>query len=223
MTDKILLFFLRLLPGVLVTLYLTVCGIGLGFALGLSLALAKIYGGKAGLIISTVYGRIFRSIPLLVLIFLFFFAILPRRMENGDFLAVILALGLRSAAFQSQIFFGAIEAISSGQMVAGMAVGMSKLQVLRYIILPQAFTLAIPSWATEFAVVIKDTSFGFIIGISDIMGIGELLRGGAEAAGSSQHLPIFLLVAVIYLAMTFPVTKILGYWGSKKKKMMGYR
>lgn len=223
MTDKILLFFLRLLPGVLVTLYLTVCGIGLGFVLGLSLALARIYGGKAGSIISTGYERVFRSIPLLVLIFLFFFGLLPPRMENKDFIAVVLALGLRSAAYQSQIFLGAIEAISSGQMVAGMAVGMSRLQVLRYIILPQAFALATPSWATEFAVVIKDTSFAFSIGMLDLMGMGELLRGGAEAAGSREYLPIFLLVAVIYLVMTFPVTKLLGYWGSKRKKMMGYR
>jgi polar amino acid transport system permease protein len=130
---------------------------------------------------------------------------------------VILALGLRSGAYQSQIFRGAILSVNPGQMEAARAIGMNGFQSFRHIVFPQALRLAVPSWSNEYAVVIKDSSFAYGVGII------EMTRVAFDVAANFPMLMSLsmVIVAILYLIFTYPVTKIFGERQSKKLKDFG--
>lgn len=228
MWDKISHYFYLLLQATPTTLELTIFGFGLGAVLGLPLAFARVYGGKILSRIVDGYEKTFRSIPLIVLIFMFYFALLPPLFDDPflSYLSVILPIGLTSSAFQSQIFRSAIEAVSGQQMIAGLSLGMTKLQVMRHIIFPQMFFLALPGWVNEYANQLKDTSWAYTIGIPELMRWADYIRASEQKAGMITSpfdlvLP-YLIASIIYFALTYPVSKALSEWGMKKKKLMGY-
>ncbi|MFX0009798.1 MAG: amino acid ABC transporter permease, partial [Candidatus Hermodarchaeota archaeon] len=193
----------------------------IGLTLGLTLAIMRVYGSKELFWLSSGYEKIIRGIPLLVLIFIFAFGFpglfwyLP--LLDRYLASVILALGIRSSAYQSQIFRGAIISVNPGQMEAARSLGMTRIQSFRNIILPQALRIAIPSWSNEFAIVIKDSSFASALGIVDI----------TYAAYIHTHFSIDLftlsigVVAVLYFLFTYPVTRIFGERQTKKLKRLG--
>lgn len=228
MWDKILQYFYLLLRATPVTLELTIFGFGLGAVLGLPLAFLRVYGGKLASRIVDGYEKVFRSIPLIVLIFLFYFAIFPQIFDEPflSYLSVIISVGLTSSAFQSQIFRSAIEAVGTQQMLAGLSLGMTRLQVIRHIMIPQMFYLALPGWVNEYANQLKDTSWAYTIGIPEIMRWADYIRASEQVAGKIAGpfdlvLP-YLVASVIYFALTYPLSRLLGSWGFKKKKLMGY-
>ena len=215
------IFFYILTEGLFVTLALTALGLLIGFALGLLLALMRVYGPKEIGWFASGYEKLFRGIPLLILIFIFAFGI-PRLFWYLEPLerpiaGVILALGLRSGAYQSQIFRGAILSVNPGQMEAARAIGMNGFQSFRHIVFPQALRLAVPSWSNEYAVVIKDSSFAYGVGII------ELTRVAFDIAANFPVLmPLSMgIVAIIYLIFTYPVTKLFGERQTKKLKDFG--
>jgi len=207
--------FTFIIEGLPVTLSLTVCGLGLGFLIGLPLAILRVYGGKSGRRFVAAYERVMRSVPPLVLIFLFYFGIQTTVFEIPGFLAVMLALGLCSSGYQSQIFRGALESIGSGQMDAARSLGMSKLQAIRLVVVPQALRFALPSWANELATMVKDTSLAFVVGVAELMRRADYVR----AATFDPVIP-FLVVAGIYFVIVFPITRMAGTWGREKKRMV---
>ncbi|MFX1411845.1 MAG: amino acid ABC transporter permease [Promethearchaeota archaeon] len=208
--------------GLFYTLFITAISLLIGFLIGILLALMRVYGSKELGWLSSGYEKIFRGIPLLVLILIFsagmpglFFYLDPLdRLLAG----VILALGLRSGAYQSQIFRGAILSVNPGQMEAGRALGMSGLQAFQHIVMPQALRLAIPSWSNEYAVVIKDSSFAGYYGSIVEMTLAAYIWG-------LRTLELFTLsmgvVAFIYLLFTYPVTRVFGERQTKKLKKLG--
>ena len=214
-------FFFILRFGLLNTLLITISSLMIGLVLGLTLAIMRVYGSKELFWLSGGYEKIFRGIPLLVLIFIFAFGFpglfwyLP---PLDRYLAsVILALGMRSGAYQSQIFRGAIISVNPGQMEAARSLGMNKIQSFRHVVLPQALRIAIPSWSNEFAVVIKDSSFAGAIGIVDMT--------FAAYVSSYHSIELFTLsigvTAVLYFLFTYPVTRIFGERQTKKLKKLG--
>ncbi|MFX1344924.1 MAG: amino acid ABC transporter permease [Promethearchaeota archaeon] len=203
------------------TLFLTALGLLIGFILGMSLALMRVYGAQELIWFSSGYEKLFRGIPLIVLIYVFFYA-LPDIFWYIDPLelrlaSVVLALALRSAAYQSQIFRGAILSVSPGQMEAARALGMKGFQAFRHVIMPQALRLAVPGWSNEYAVVIKDTSFASAIGII------EMTQAAYFASLDYKELwaLTYLILAIIYLLLTYPVTRLFGERQSKKLKKLG--
>ena len=149
--DIFTIFFYILTAGLPATLALTALGLLLGFFLGLTLALMRVYGGIELNWLASGYEKLLRGIPLLVLIFIFTFGIPglfwylePLERPIGG---VVLALALRSAAYQSQIFRGAILSVHPGQMEAARALGMSRFQSFRHIVFPQALRLSVPGWS----------------------------------------------------------------------------
>lgn len=200
--------------GLPVTLSLTVYGMGLGFVLGLPLAILRVYGGGIGRLFVSSYERVTRSIPPLVLIFLFYFGVNVSVFDVPGVLAVALALGLCSSGYQSQIFRGALESVGSGQMDAARSLGMGKLQAIRFVIAPQALRFALPSWANELATMIKDTSLAFVVGVAELMRRADYVR-----AATYDPLIPFLLVAGIYFVIVFPITRMAGTWGQEKKRL----
>jgi polar amino acid transport system permease protein len=214
-------FFFVIRFGLINTVLITSLSLVIGLVLGLTLAIMRVYGGKELFWLSSGYEKLIRGIPLLVLMFIFAYGLpglfwyLPLTYR---FIAnMILALGIRSSAYQSQIFRGAIISVNPGQMEAARSLGMTKIQSFRSIILPQAFRIAIPSWSNEFAIVIKDSSFASALGIVDIT--------YAAYIHTHQSIELFTLsigvVAVLYFLFTFPVTRIFGERQTKKLKKLG--
>jgi len=206
-----------LAKGVPMTLLLTIALLGLGLVGGIPIGFAQVYGYRPLRIASAIYEQVFRGIPALVLILLLysglarsFHILLPA------FAAAALALGLRSAAYQSQIFRGAIQSVPQGQMLAARSIGMSKMQAIRYIILPQAFRLAIPPWTNEFSSVLKDTSLAGAIGVLELARQGTLIAMRIQyGLGAKWILIIFIVVALIYLVLTYAGNWSLGFLENK--------
>lgn len=213
--ETILSHILFMIEGLPVTLGLTACGLSVGFVIGLPLAILRVYGRTAGKLFVAVFERTMRSIPPLVLIFLFYFGIQTTLFEVPGLFAVAVALGLCSSGYQSQIFRGALESIGTGQMDAARSLGMSKLQAIRFIMAPQALRFALPSWANELATMIKDTSLAFVVGVAELMRRADYVR-----AATFDPLTPFVLVAGVYFVIVFPVTRIAGTWGEKRKRLL---
>ncbi|HLW26871.1 MAG TPA: amino acid ABC transporter permease [Kiloniellales bacterium] len=192
-----------LLHGVWVALQLLVCLLALGFVLGLSLAILEVYGHWTLRWFGVLFERIFRGIPAIVLLLLFYYGVADF-VDISAFTAAVLALGLRSAAYQSQIFRGSILSISQGQMLAARAMGMSKPMAIREIILPQALRLSIGPWTNEFSSEMKATSLAYVIGVV------ELTRQARYIISSTQGniLAVFAVVAALYFIFNW-----LGNWG----------
>ena len=199
-----------LLGGLWVAIKLLVSLLAIGFVLGLGLAVTEVYGNWIFRWCGVVFERIFRGIPEIVLLLLFFYGI-------GDFYpidpfaAATLALGLRSTAYQSQIFRGVIQSVPHGQMSAARAMGMTKTQAIRYIILPQALRQSIGPWTNEFSSELKATSLAYVIGVV------ELTRQGRYIISSTQGniLIVFGVVALMYFIVNWIGNRAL--YGLEKK------
>ena len=127
-------------------------------------------------------------------------------------LAAYLALGLNSAAYQAEYLRGSISAIGSAQMQAGRSIGLSKWQTIRYVILPQALRLALPSWSNEPISLLKTTAIVFVIAVQDLMAEGK-----RAATATFDFVGVYLAVAVVYLVMVFVLDALLKFIERKTK------
>jgi polar amino acid transport system permease protein len=193
------------LQGVGVTLQMTMLALFFGSLLGLSLALARVYGRGVVRLGATFYSRIIRSLPLLVILFMLYYGTYEY-IEMPAFFAVAMALAIHTSAYQLEIFRGAIQSVSQGQMEAALAVGMSPLQGIFLVILPQALRRAVPYWANEAAIVLKDSSLAFVLGIADLM-----RRGQYVSARTRSQLFTYIVIGIIYFLLTLVLTRSLLY------------
>ena len=186
-----------LLQGVLVIIQLLVLLLLLGLVVGILLAAMEVYGNVVLRKAARAFIRVFRGVPATVLLFLVYYGI-SGIYDIPSFAAAVLALGLRSAAYQSQIFRGAIESIHSGQLKAAHAIGMSTPQAVFHIILPQALRLSIGPWSNEFSSELKATSLAYLVGVV------ELLRRGKYIVSYTygNALVVFVFTGVIYFILT---------------------
>lgn len=203
--------FPALLAGTWVTLKITFLSLGLGLIIALPFSFGQVYGNKLIKSIIGGYERVVRSIPGLVMLFLIFYGFPEVGIRFSPFVACFIGLGIRSSAYQSQIFRGAIQSVSTTQMRAARSLGMTSFEGFRYVVLPQAVRIALPPWTNEFTIVLKDSSFAFALGVT------ELLRQGRYII-STQYEPmlIYLTVAGIYLFITLVVNRGIG---SLEKKL----
>ena len=207
-----------LFDGLVVTLLLTAFGVLLGTTLGIVLATGRSYASRPIAYLILIYEKVLRGIPLLVLLFLIYFG-LPQIGINMDaFTAAVISLGLRSAAYQAQIFRGAINSISEGQIHAAYSLGMNKLKAIRHVIMPQMLRLSIPGWSNEFTILLKDTSIVFGIGVIELMRQGRYI----QVRDPDSVLIVYLFIALIYFVLVFTANKTLRYI-EKKYQMIGYQ
>jgi len=143
--------------GTAYTVGVTLIALPSGLLLGLLLALLNVYSGKISRWLTSLYSTVMRGIPPIVLLFILYF-IVSGSINLSPFLAGSISLGIVSSAYQMEIIRGAILSVSGEQMMAARAIGMSKQQAIRNVILPQTLRLAIPPWSNEAAIVIKDSS-----------------------------------------------------------------
>jgi polar amino acid transport system permease protein len=206
-----------LLQGALITLALVAGALGVGFILGLPMAMGQVYGGRAARRLIGLYIWFFRGLPVLILLFLFYFGLFSLfRLNLAAFPAAILVLGLRSAAYQSQIFRGGIQSLGQGQMLAARALGMGTLRAIWYVVLPQTLRVSIPSWSNEYCILLKDSAVTYAIGVMEI-----LTRGNFIATRTYQPMPIFLICAAIFIVLTYGGTKLLHIL-ERKVKIPGF-
>jgi len=202
-------YFLRclkyILPGVKVTLLLTVSALALGMLVGMLLAIARVYGSPPLRTLASAYSRIVRSLPTLVVLFIFYSAV-SYILRIGGISSAVIALSACTAAYQSEIFRGAIQSLGTGQMAAARSLGMSRAMAIRSVIIPQALRLAIPSWSNEAAIVLKDSSLAAAVGTAEVFRKAQQI-----GAANRDYLPAFLAAALIYFCLTFITNRVLGY------------
>lgn len=206
-----------ILQGSLVTIGVVVGAMLLGLILGIIIAVAQVYGNRVLRFIVAIYIWFFRGIPLLVLLFLFYFGLFSFLNINlSAFTVAVIVLGLISAAYQSQIFRGSIQALPEGQLKAARALGMSDRKAILNIILPQALRLSIPGWSNEYSIVLKDSAVVYVVGVAEIMA-----RAHFVATRTYQHLPLYFTAGLIFLCLTFIGTKALRIF-EEKVRIPGY-
>jgi polar amino acid transport system permease protein len=190
--------------GTVYTVGVTLIALPSGLMIGTILALLYVYGGKPASRIMNLYSTVFRGIPPLVLLFILFFSV-SRGINLSAFWAGSLSLGMVSSAYQMEIVRGALLSVSGDQLMGARAVGLSRLQAIRYVVLPQAVRLAIPPWSNEAAIVIKDSSLVYALGVPEILRRAQLI-----GASSQRYLLAYLSAAVIYFLLVFATTKLLN-------------
>ena len=196
-----------LLIGAGVTIQITVLSTAIGFVIGLVVGVARISHLRPLRLLAEVYVEFFRGTPLLVQIFLFYFALPVITGQRIDpFIAAISACGINSGAYVAEIFRAGIQSVDEGQMEAGRSLGMTLLQTMRYIIVPQAFKRVIPPLGNEFIAMLKDSSLVSVIGFEELTRRGQLII--AKTYGSFE---IWMSVAVIYLVMTLTISRFVAY------------
>ncbi len=174
-----------------------------GLIFGVIFAIIFVYGGKLLGPFMQFYSTVMRGIPPVVLLFILYF-IMSGNINLSPFWAGSISLGIISSAYQMEIVRGAIQSVSGGQMMAARAIGMSKMQAIRYIILPQTLRLAIPPWSNEAAIVIKDSSLVYALGVPEILRRAQLI-----SASTQQPFLAYITAAVIYFLLVFITNRLL--------------
>ena len=193
--------------GALVTIENTAVAVALGTLIGLFVGIAELSRYWYFRIPSKIYVDFIRGTPLLVQIFIIYFAlpiILGVRVE--PFVAAVAACSINSGAYVAEIFRAGIQSIDKGQMEAGRSLGMSWGQTMIHIVIPQAFRRIIPQLGNEFIAMLKDSSLVSVIGFEELTRKGQLI-----IASTYGSLEIWTAVAIIYLIMTLSITRFVAF------------
>jgi polar amino acid transport system permease protein len=204
-------FFSYIVQGTAITIGVTLVALPFGLLLGLLVALAHTYGGRLLNRVAAAYSLLMRGVPPIVLLFILYF-IISGSVNLSPFWAGSISLGVVSSAYQMEILRGALLAVGGGQMTAARAVGMSRLQAIQFIILPQALRLAIPPWSNEASIVLKDSSLVYALGVPEI-----LRRAQQLSATTQQPFLAYGTAALIYFVLVFATNRALDYLAERSK------
>ena len=186
-----------LIEGMQLTLILTVIAIGGGLVLGTLLALARLAPFKPLSFIAGTYVNFFRSMPLILVIFWFYFLV-PHIVGRpvGGFYSVLVAFVMFEAAYYCEIMRAGIQSVRKGQIYAGQALGLTYAQNMRYVVLPQAFRNMVPILMTQAIILFQDTSLVYVVGVKDFLVSADLV-----ANRENRILEMFTTVALVYFVI----------------------
>ncbi|WP_234854394.1 MULTISPECIES: amino acid ABC transporter permease [Paracoccus] len=188
-----------LMQGLWITLQLGAASIVAGLALGLALAMTRLYAAAPLRLLTRVYIDVFRSIPLLVLLIIVYYALPFVGLRLSPFVSAMTALTLVSGAYTAEIFRAGIEAIPKGQFEASAALGLSGPQTMKEVILPQAVKIVIPPLTNNSINVVKDTALASVVAMPD------LLKQATQAQALAANPTPLIVAAVIYVAFLWPL------------------
>ncbi|AMQ08021.1 amino acid ABC transporter permease [Sporosarcina psychrophila] len=194
------------IDGALKTLEISAIALLIAIPIGIIFGLGRISRNKFFRLISSIYVEVMRGVPLLVLLFWIFF-VLGQFVRLGSYWSAILGLAIFSGAFIAEIVRSGIQAVPKGQMEAARSSGMSHTNAMRYIVLPQAFRRVLPPLASQFIILVKDSSLVSVIAATDLT-----LNAKNLVATSFRSLEIWTFVAIVYLIMTFSMSMIIRYF-----------
>lgn len=211
--------FLVACQGIPATVFVSVLSVIIGSAAGLLLALMRISKSKVLNWISKVYVDIVRGTPMVVQALIFAYGI-PQFMQAhvlyfkwaNLIIPAIIVCGLNSAAYMSEVIRSGIQAVDKGQMEAARSLGMSKSMAMKLIIIPQAIKIILPAVGNEFVTLIKETSVLSFVGVVEILRKGTLLN-----AATYQAFPAYIGVALAYMLLTIPLSKLIGVMEDRSK------
>jgi len=183
------------------TLYLSVIAFACAMVLGLLLALGRLHGGRIRHLVA-VYVEVVRGTPLLLQLYLIYYGLAPV-WKLGAVPAAILGLALNYAAYESEVYRGAILSVPPGQSDASHALGLTTWQTLRHVILPQALRTALPAMTNDFVALLKDTSMVSVITVVELT-----KRSTITAVDMRGWLVPGLLCAALYLAISVPLARV---------------
>lgn len=204
-------FFSYIIQGTVITISVTLIALPFGLTLGLLMALIHTYGGKIFSRLTAAYSLLMRGVPPIVLLFILYF-VLSGTINLSPFWAGSISLGIVSSAYQMEILRGALLAVGGGQMTAARAIGMSRMQSIQHIVLPQALRLAIPPWSNEASIVLKDSSLVYALGVPEI-----LRRAQQLSATTQQPFIAYGTAALIYFVLVFATNRALDYFAERTK------
>ncbi|WP_261857609.1 amino acid ABC transporter permease [Photobacterium sanguinicancri] len=196
-----------------VTLTMALWGLLFSLIIAVVIALIRIYRIPVLNQLAQLYISFFRGTPLLVQLFLLYYGlpqVFPIFIGLDAFSAAVIGLSLHFAAYKAESIRAAINGIDRSQMEASLSIGMTELQAMRRVILPQATRIALPSLMNYFIDMIKSTSLAFTLGVAEIMA-----RAQMEASSSFKFFEAFLAVALIYWLMVVVLTRV-QYWAETK-------
>lgn len=212
--------FLIACKGIPTTIWVSLLAIILGAAFGLLLALCRQTNNKFLQVIAKVYVDVVRGTPMLAQALIMAYGI-PQlvQMVNPSFkwpsllIPAIIVCGLNSAAYMSEVIRSGIQAVDKGQMEAARSLGMSHGMAMRLIIIPQAFRIILPAFCNEFVTLIKETSVLGYVGVVEILRQGQLWN-----ASAFQPFPAYIGVALAYMILTIPLSKLINGYERKMAK-----
>lgn len=192
-----------LLDGLRITLLLSGSVAVCSLVLGTALALGRRYGPGWLRFLITFYIDTMRAIPVLVILVWIYFAVpILLGINIPPFWSALLALSLHLAAYVSEVVRAGLDSVRQGQVRAGMALGMSNAQIVRHILLPQAFVRMLPAFGSLLSLAVKDTAIATVIAVPELM-----RRADAIAGQSYKPVEVFTTVMVLYFLIIFPLTR----------------
>lgn len=191
----------ELLQGSVLNLFIAFWACCIGVCLSIPLALMERHSSRILKWGSLCYLTLFRGTPMIVQIMFVYYVLPQLGVTLPPLLAVIIAMGLNSAAYLSQIIYSGLEAVSAKQISAAKVLGMSRWQAYYYVILPQCFRKILPALGNETTTLLKDSSLASIVGIMELVKVGSVIRGR-----TFEPLTVLLGVALIYLVLVTALT-----------------
>lgn len=195
-----------LLQGAVVTVQVTALSFLLSSAIGLVLALGKLSPVRAVSWTASTVVNVIRGLPIIVQLFYIYFVLPEVGIQLTAFQAGVIGLGIAYSAYQAENFRAGIEAVDPGQREAALAMGMRPALLMRRVVLPQAFRIALPPYGNTLVMMLKDSSLVSTITVAEMTRQGQLI-----AASTFQNMTVYTLVALLYLAMSLPLV-----WGLRR-------
>lgn len=195
-----------LLQGAVVTVQVTALSFLLSSAIGLVLALGKLSPVRAVSWAASTVVNVIRGLPIIVQLFYIYFVLPEVGIQLTAFQAGVIGLGIAYSAYQAENFRAGIEAVDPGQREAALVMGMRPALLMRRVVLPQAFRIALPPYGNTLVMMLKDSSLVSTITVAEMTRQGQLI-----AASTFQNMTVYTLVALLYLAMSLPLV-----WGLRR-------
>ena len=186
-----------LAEGMVLTLLLTILSIIGGLIIGIILAVARSTGNRPIAALAGGYVNFFRSMPLILVIFWFYFLVpIVAGRPVGGFYSVLIAFVLFEAAYYCEIVRAGIQSVTRGQSAAGLALGLTWMQTMRYVVLPQALRAMVPVLLTQAIILFQDTSLVYVVGLRDFLVAADIV-----ANRDNRLIEMFSTVAIVYLVI----------------------
>ncbi|MBT6209755.1 MAG: amino acid ABC transporter permease [Woeseia sp.] len=201
-----------LLSGLRVTISLGAVSIVAGLVLGLTIALIRLYGVRPAQLVARLFIDLFRSIPILVLLIVVYYALPFVGLNLSAFMSAALSLTLVSAAYTAEIFRAGIEAVPRGQFEASFALGLNYRQMMWDVILPQAVRIVIPPLTGNCINVIKDTALASVVAMPD------LVKQATQAQALEANPTPLIAAAFMYIAILLPLVYLVGQMEKKSRR-----
>lgn len=189
-----------LLKGAVVTIEITFCSFVLSTLLGLLLALMRVSSNKLASHAAATFINVIRGLPIIVQLFYIYFVLPDLGVSLTAFQAGFIGLGIAYSVYQAENFRAGIQAIDHGQIEAAQSIGMRGGLIMRRVVLPQAFKIALPAYGNTLVMMLKDSSLASTITVAEMTRAGQLI-----ASSTFQNMTVFTLVALLYLALSLPL------------------